>query len=50
MFKGGKDHNIGDVIQVYEEDGWTTVANMKVPRYHHAVSVVNFNYFCLSFL
>ena len=45
--KGGEyGGNAEDAIQVYQEDGWTTVAHMNVPRYRHAISVVPFDEVC----
>ena len=43
-YEGGDDYEdlkYEDAIQLYAEDGWTTVARMNVPRSNHAVSVVN---------
>ena len=36
----GGNYKYEDAIQLYEENEWTTVAHMNVPRYKHAVSVV----------
>ena len=41
LYLQGGTYKDEDAIQLYEEDGWTTVAHMNVPRYGHAVSVVN---------
>ena len=52
MYQGGGNAvlpGIGDGtdnIQMYQEDGWTTVARMKARREGHAVAVVNINDFC----
>ena len=35
-----------DDIRMYQEDGWTTVAHMKLNRMNHAASVVNIDDFC----
>ena len=43
---GGDGDNNEDAIQLYQEDGWTTVGHMNVPRHGHAVSTVNFEDFC----
>ena len=47
MFKGGEYGGyVVDTIQLYQEDGWTNVANMNVPRHFHAISVVTFDEVC----
>ena len=46
MLQGGRYgtgpfYSYEDAIQLYRENGWTTVAHMKEPRAGHAASVVN---------
>ena len=42
-YKEGDDYIQEDAIQLFQEHGWTTVGHMNVPRYTHAVSVINFD-------
>ena len=37
---------IEDDIQVYQDDHWSTVSHMNLPRAAHAVSIVNFDDLC----
>ena len=42
------DNQVEDEIKVYQEAGWSTVSYMNVPRYEHAVSLVNFDDACAN--
>jgi len=42
------DNQVEDEIKVYQEAGWSTVSYMNVPRYEHAVSLVNFDDACVN--
>ena len=46
--KEGDDTIKENIIQLFQEHGWTTVAHMNVTRYYHAVSVINFDDFICS--
>ena len=48
IYKKDDDDIQENIIQLFQEYGWTTVAHMNVTRYYHAVSVVNFDDFICS--